>query len=211
MRKSIGALLGMVAVLSACGAPKLVGAPAPAGAVATASRGSDMDEARRLFDTLRAFFKVEPPSSMSLSSRPYGPGWGFCTLSPHNADPSLYQVYAGTITKAGKITTLIDFAGSYRVSRSAEMDKARAAIRNHVTTQCGTQIKTLIIGKTPKGFDKYAYLAIGSNTTDPDPDWQDLTWFHTGTYSVKGGKVDPITDFGTKPVPGGSNLPAFLN
>jgi hypothetical protein len=116
----------------------------------------------------------------------------------------LYQVYAGTITKAGKITTMIDFQGSYKVSRNAELEKVRAAIRQHVTERIGTDIKTLVIGKTPKGFDKYAYLAIGSNTTDPDPNWQKLTWFHAGTYSVTTGKITPIGDWGQNPVPGGN-------
>jgi hypothetical protein len=196
MRKSIGILVGMMAVLSACGAPATMTAPAAGPVMAQAATPGIDPKVERLFETLEAHFQTDAPSVMCLADRKYGPAFGFATIANKKNDQALTEVNVGSITHAGKITTMLSFSSRISRSRNPPLDAATAAIKSHVTGKIGTQIKQFVISSNPVGHDKYAYLAIGTRTSASDPAGK-LTWFHAGTYAVGNQQITSITDFGT--------------
>lgn len=191
MRKSFVSLLGLMAILSACGAPQRMMAPMAVGTAAAAAVPGIDPNVERLFDTLEAHFQTGVPSVMCLADRKYGPAWGFVTVANKANDKALTEVNVGAVTNAGKITTMISFASRLDRSRNPQLEEASAAIKQYITTRMGTTIDKFVISTNPTGHDKFAYLAIGKQGNDK------LTWFHAGTYAVGSKQINSITDFGT--------------
>jgi hypothetical protein len=191
MQKSIVSLLGLVAVLSACGAPTMMAAPTSVGSMA-ATPGMD-PTVERLFDSLKTHFQIAAPSLMSMGPRAYGPAWGFVTIANKPTDKALTEVNVGSITNGGKITTMISFASRLDRTRNPQLDEATTAIKSYITGRMGTTIDKFVISTNPTGHDKFAYLAIGKHANDADK----LTWFHAGTYAVGSKQINSTSNFGT--------------